>query len=85
MPTPSNAAVKFEGASKFAVAAAHRLLTDASNVDVVLVSFELLKLHEKFLAYSDELELLAQLRGLTSANRGLRCGIGGRTCSRNLT
>ena len=71
-------------AHKVAVAAAHRLLADASNDDVVLVSFALLKLHEKFLAYSDQLELLAQLRGLTSANQGLLCGIGGRTCSRNL-
>src|SRR4029079_180635 len=60
----------FEGASKFAVAAAHRLLADASNDDVILVAFALLKLHEKFLAYSDELELLSQLRGLTSAVRG---------------
>ena len=41
---------------------AHRLLADASNDDVILVAFALLKLHEKFLAYSDELELLSQLR-----------------------
>jgi hypothetical protein len=64
-----HATVQCLGASKFAVAAAHRILAQSVDDDILLVAFALLKLHEEYLAHAPVLKLLAQLQNLISAPR----------------
>ena len=62
-----HATVQCLGASKFAVAAAHRILAQSVDDDILLVAFALLKLHEEFLAHTPVLKLLTQLQNLISS------------------
>jgi hypothetical protein len=62
-----HATVQCLGASKFAVAAAHRILAQSVDDDMLLVAFALLKLHEEHLAHAPVLKLLAQLQSLISS------------------
>jgi hypothetical protein len=59
--------LKLEGASKFAIAAAHRLLASSASDDAVLVAFALLKLHENVQAHLDDLRTLVESNGLSAA------------------